>query len=220
MEVSLFAKITLAGIVAVAFLYCVFGYSFARFLLPVSGVLIIEAAMFLFAVNPFLGNELATALFYGGVAVAGYIVLFFVLRLAGFFTGVIGAALFSAYVVIAFGLADMAYIYSICITLCFVIGGFSAVYKRAGVIVASSLLGGCVAAGILAFLFLATSINIGAGESIAVGMMRLVKENAILFLGASTAFAVIGIIVQLRLTGRSQALEKKAIIYLKNQKAV
>ena len=218
MVLTLYSQISLIGFAALALIYCVFGYKYARFLLPVCGVLILEVAMYLFVSDTLIGDELFTAIFYGGIAIVMYVVLFFILRLSGFLTGVLGAALFLLYVVLAFNLDHMPFVVPVYLTLCLLGGLLGAAYSRTGVIVVSSLLGGSLATGVILFLILAGGAVSQAGESFINALFGVMRSNAVIFLVVSAVVAAIGVFVQMRITGFSQVLNAKATIRYEKRK--
>ena len=213
MQLSVSLQISLIGFAAIALVYCVLGYKYARFLLPVCGVLLFEVAMYLFVSDMLNGDDLFYALFYGGTAIVIYVVLFFILRLSGFLTGIVGAALFLIYVVFAFNLDHMPYIVPVFLTLCFVVGLIGAASSRTGVIVVSSLLGGSLATGVILFLIYAGDADVGASEPFINSMINVMRDNAFVFLGVSAALAALGTFVQMKFTGLSQVLIAKAAIH-------
>lgn len=88
----------------ISLLHCFFGYRLARFLLPVCGVLLIEGALYIFVYKSLMLDTMGTWLFFAGTGLSSYFVLFFFQRIAAFFTGLTGAALFLVFVVYAFSL--------------------------------------------------------------------------------------------------------------------
>ena len=165
MLLSVYSQISLIGFAALGLVYCVFGYKYARFLLPVCCVLVLEIVIYFFVSDTIIGDDIYVALFYGGSAIVLYIVLFFILRLSGFITGVMGAALFLVYFVYAFGLEHVPFVVPAYLTLCLLAGLLSAAYERVGVIAASSLLGGSLTSGVVLFLIFSGGANVGADES-------------------------------------------------------
>ena len=95
-------------------------------------MIVIETIIYIYVYSMFSMNELGTWLFFGGISIVLYVLLFFIQRIAGFFTGVLGSALMLLYVVNAFGLQNMEYLYPVCLTVCAVCGLLTVVYKRAG----------------------------------------------------------------------------------------
>lgn len=218
MLLSIYSQISLIGFAALGLVYCVFGYKYARFLLPVCSVLIIEIAMYLFVPESMIGDDLYVALFYGASAIVIYIVLFFILRLSGFITGIMGAALFLVYVVYTFGLEHTPYVVPAFLALCLIAGLLCAAYERVGVITASSLLGGSLASGVVLFLIFSGGANLGADESLLNTVYSIVRSNAYLFLIAAAVISALGIFIQMRFTGFSQVLNKRAVIRYEKRK--
>jgi len=215
---SIYLQISLIGIAAAALGYCAVGYRYARFVLPVFGVFFAEIAIYLFVAETLGNSELFGALFYGGTAIVVYVLLFFILRLSGFLTGVMGAGLFLMYVAAVFGLFDLPYLIPAVMTLCILFGLVGAVYKRVGVIVVSSVLGASVAMGVAAFFMFVASNGAIAKASNTGAMYSFVKDNAMLLVGAVVIVTALGIFVQLRFTGNIQALRKRAAIHFQNKR--
>jgi hypothetical protein len=215
---SVYSQISLIGFAVLALIYCVFGYKYARFLLPVCGVLILEVAMYLFVSDTLVGDELFTAIFYGGIAIVMYVVLFFVLRLSGFLTGMLGAALFLVYVVFTFNLDLMPYVVPVYLTLCLLGGLLGAAYSRTGVIVVSSLLGGSLATGVILFLIFAGGADAGVREPFVNALIGVMRSKAVIFLVVSAAVVALGVFVQMKFTGFSQVLNAKATIRYEKRK--
>ena len=219
MALSVYSQISLIGFAALGLVYCALGYKYARFLLPISGVLVLEVLLYLFVSDTLPNDELFTALFYGGSAIVIYVLLFFVLRLSGLVIGILGSAVFITYVVFAFGLFAMPFVIPIFITLCLLAGLLGAVYQRVGVIVAVSLLGGAVAAGVVGFIIFAGGAETAANEPMINVLIEIIRGNAFVFLGASTALAAIGTFVQLKYTGFDQVLNNRTPIRYQKRKS-
>ena len=218
MLLSIYSQISLIGFAALGLVYCVFGYKYARFLLPVCCVLVLEVAIYLFVSETIIGDDIYVALFYGGSAIVLYIVLFFILRLSGFITGIMGAALFFVYFVYAFGLEHMPYVVPAYLALCILVGLLSAAYDRTGVIAASSLLGGSLASGVVLFLIFSGGANVGVDESVLNVVYTIIRDNAYIFLIAAVVVTALGIFVQMKFTGFSQVLNKRATIRFEKRK--
>lgn len=208
MELSLVVQINLIGFSLVAIVYLMLGHKLARLLMPFCGMLVLEGLMYLLISVPFEDNEVLRALFYCLSAIAIYLGLFFLPRVAAFFVGLVGSLLFMCLVVLAFSLENITLITPICLTVGVMVGLISAVFKRNGVVVATSLFGGCISVILIAFLFLAPAANIG-GLSALQGVISILGNNGYMLIGLSGAAIAIGLYLQLRFTAYNQVLERK-----------
>lgn len=220
MQFSLFLQINFILLGLVGLLFCTFGYKFARFLLPLCGMIVIESALYLF-VGGFIGDtDLTGVLFYGGTAVASYIVLFFVLRLSGFFTGVLGAGLLSYFVITAFGLSGSPFVFPVFASAAVLAGLLGFVYSRVGVIIASVMFGSGIAAAFGTILILAPKAEYAKELSITAGFTSVVNNNPYIFFAVFALLLLVGLVVQLRVTGQSQILVRRINISLEQRKTV
>jgi len=85
MDLALIMLIGAGIAVALAFIFCFFGYRWARFLLPICGLLVLEGIIYIFVYGLFSFNEIGTWLFFGGSSIAIYIILFFLLAVKNLF---------------------------------------------------------------------------------------------------------------------------------------
>lgn len=217
MEISLFAQISLIVLAAVGLIFCVFGYKYAKFLMPLCGMLVVESVIYLLISGYLKHTEFTAVLFYGSTAVASYIVLFFVIRLNGFFTGVLGASMLCYFAVKAAGQA-IPFVIPIVITIILITGLIGFVYKRVGVIISTSLFGAGLAVGLVCFLIFASRYE--AGHTF-LGVVNSVAESYSLYvLGAYAILAAAGILLQLRLTGKDQVVIKSIKITLESKSKV
>jgi len=192
----------------ISLLHCFFGYRLARFLLPVCGVLLIEGALYIFVYKSLMLDTMGTWLFFAGTGLSSYFVLFFFQRIAAFFTGLTGAALFLVFVVYAFSLHTLPFLYPIGMTLCVLCGLIAAVYRRVGVAVFSALFGGCAAAYAGLYLFFegieAEQFLFG---NLLLPIEMFLSSNALMICGVAAALTIAGIAVQIKLTGLTQVLK-------------
>jgi|AGTN01.2.fsa_nt_gi hypothetical protein len=206
MDLSWAILICVVAALVIALVYLFFGYKLARFLLPLCGTLIVLAALWAFALDALRLDAMGTWLFMGGAGVSVYILLLFFRRIAGFFAGVLGAALLLVYIVYALDLSALPYLYPACFALCAVSGLLALVYKRAGVIVFASLLGACIAAFAGLYLYF-EGVNPDAfSGNILVPLEAFLSANRYLIAGASLIAAAAGVLVQALVTGKSQML--------------
>ena len=219
MQFTLFEQINLIAVGVCGLTFCVLGYKFARFLLPICGMIVIESILYVTVGGYVESTNLSGALFYGGTAVASYIILFFALRLSGFFTGLLGAGLFFYFVVTAFGLFNIPAALPAAAALTLTAGLISFVYNRVGVIIASALFGAAVAGGTGAFLVLAPGAGYAKGQSIAGGFNSIAANNTYIFLAVVLTLLIAGVLVQLKLTGKSQMLGSRISIKLESKSA-
>lgn len=217
MEISLFAQISLIVLAAVGLIFCVFGYKYAKFLMPLCGMLVVESVIYLLISGYLEHTEFKAVLFYGSTAVASYIILFFVIRLNGFFTGVLGASMLCYFAVKAVGQA-IPFVIPIVITIILVVGLVGFVYKRVGVIISTSLFGAGLAVGLACFLIFASGYE--AGQTF-LGVVNSVAESYSLYiLGTYAVVAAAGLLLQLKLTGKDQVVIKSIKITLESKSKV
>jgi hypothetical protein len=206
MNPSMMVLIVCCAGILLSLLTAFFGYRLARFLMPLSGLLLIESLIYVYVYNLLTLDTVSTWLFFGGTAIAIYLILFFVRRLAGFFTGAAAAALLLAYLVYALNLHSFGLLAPIVMTLTVLSGLLTAVYKRMGVIVASSVLGGCAAAFFGLYIYTqGVDATAFTGGLIAPAQIFL-TVNALLILGVGAGLSLAGLLVQLLVTGKRQVL--------------
>lgn len=217
MEISLFAQISLIVLVVVGLIFCVFGYKYAKFLMPLCGMLVIESIIYMLVSGYLKHTEFTEVLFYGSTAVASYIVLFFVMRLNGFFTGILGASMLSYFAVKAAGQA-IPFVIPVVVTIILVTGLIGFVYKRVGVIISTSLFGAGLAVGLACFLIFASGYE--AGYTFSGVVNSVAKSYSLYVLSAYAVLAAAGIYLQLRLTGKDQVVIKSIKITLESKSKV
>lgn len=197
-----------AALVLLGLTFSFFGYRFARLLFPVCGLVVAEGLLYVYVYGLFNLDALGTWLFFGGSSVAVYILLFFVRRIAGFFTGLLGSAIFLWFVVNAFGLQNLTYLYPACLAICLVSGMLTVTYERAGVVVFTSLFGACVAAFAGLYLYM-QGVNTGfieASGGVFAACQRFLSINALLITGVSAAVTAAGLLVQFAVTATRTVL--------------
>lgn len=209
MQPNTLMLIAACALLLLGLLHVFFGYKLARFVLPVCGLVFIEFVLYLF-VYPHMGlNQLGTWLFFCGCGIAVCVILFIFPRVAAFFTGLFASALLSVLAAYALSLHGFLLLYPIVLTLCVLCGLLCAAYKRVGVAVFTSLFGGCTAAFVGLYLYTGGFDAPGAllvGNVLVPLEMFLVK-SALLVGGAALVLTVVGLIVQLGLTAKTQVLE-------------
>jgi hypothetical protein len=218
MQLTLFTQINLIIIAVVGLVFCVFGYKYARFLLPVCGMVVVESLIYLLIGGYLRDSELSSALFYGGTAVASFIILFFLLRVPAFFTGAAGAAVMLYFVISAFGLSGVPYAFPVYIALVVIFGLIGFAYKRVGVIIATSLLGASLTSGFGLFVALAPGADYANGKAILAGLSSVIANNGYMFLGVFAVIMIVGLLIQLKVTGTSQILEERLKIVFESKK--
>lgn len=204
MDLSMTLLLCGAGAILTALLYCLFGYRLAQFILPICGVLFLEGVIYLF-IYPLLKLDLLSAwLFFGGIAITIYIVLFFLKRFAGFFTGLLGAGLMLIYVIYAFSLHDMPYLYPAYFTLCVLAGLLTFVYNQMGAVIATSVFGGCLAAFAGVYL-ISMGIDSTAFETqpnVLIPLVQFLQSHGLLVMGVALVLTAVGGIIQILWSGR------------------
>lgn len=196
---------------ALGLLHAFFGYKLARFLLPVCGLALFCGALYIFVYGRLSLDATGTWLFFGGTCLAGYIALFFLRRVAAFFTGLLGSALLLVMLTYAFALQSFPPLYPLCLTLCVLGGLLAAVYKKAGVVIFSALFGGCAAAfaGLYMFIEGVDTAGFVLLGNILAPFEVFLTVNAALITGTALALAVLGLVLQFKLTARVQLLEDR-----------
>ncbi len=185
-----------------------FGYKLARFLLPLCGLAILEGLIYVYVYDLLILDALGTWLFFGGSSIAIYLILFFFKRIAAFFAGLTGGAIFLVYLIYALSLHDFALMYPIVLTLAVLAGLWTAFYKKTGVIIFTSLLGGCAAAYIGLYLFIqgGDASPFAASGNLLAPLESFLMAQTWLIGGIGVALTLVGLLVQLFVTARSQVL--------------
>lgn len=211
MDLSVVVLICGGAAIILGLVFCFFGYKLGRLLLPLCGLIVIEGLVYIFLYKQMQFDTLGTWLLFGGSGVAVYIILFFIKRAAGFFTGLIGSALFAIYTVNAFNLQSISFAVPVCLTICVVSGLLAAVYQKAAVIVFTSLFGACVAAfaGIYIYVQGVDASALSSAELFTL-IGSFFSANAVFITGASAGVAISGILIQSALTSSSCVLAGKA----------
>ena len=217
MQISMLTQINLIVVGLIGLVFCFVGYKFARFLLPVCGMIVIESILYLLVGDYLKESELSSALFYGGTAVASYFMLFFLLRLPAFITGAAGAGIMFFLVHIVFNLADKPFVIPVIITLAVLTGLISFVYRRVGVIIATGLFGAGLTGIAGVFLVFAPKADYAQGQSIADGMVSVIGRNGYIAIAAFAVLLLLGLLVQFGATAKSQFLEERLRIAFENR---
>ena len=197
-----------ALLIILGLISCFFGYRFARLLFPFCGLIVIEGLLYIYVYGLFNLDALGTWLFFGGSSVAVYILLFFVRRIAGFFTGLVGSALFLWFAVNAFSLQNLQFLYPACMAICLVSGALTVTYERSVVVVFTSIFGACVAVFSGLYLYM-QGLGLGfieASGGLFAAFQRFLSLNALLITGVSAGFAIGGILVQFSSTASRTVL--------------
>ena len=210
---NLSLTILIIGCVAlvVSLLHCFFGYKLGRFLLPVCGLALIEGILYVFVYDLLKLDTMSTWIFFVGGGIAIYLILFFFKRFASFFTGMAGGAVFLLFVIYTAGLQQLPLIYPIFLTLCVLSGLLTFVYERVGVVIFTSLFGGCTAAFLGLYLYL---VGVDGSGFVMYGNLLVPFEfflisNAYLIGGVSIILSAIGLFVQFYWTARVQLLSNR-----------
>ncbi len=201
------------AVILFGLLHVFFGYKLARFLLPLCGTLLAEFVLYILVYDQLTLNSTETLIFFVGCGAAVYLLLFFIPRIAAFFTGFVGSALVLVFAAYVFNLHGTSVLYPAAMALCVLCGLLAAVYKRVGVIITAALFGGCISSFTGVYLYIEgakTSVFETAG-SIFVPLEYFLTENAFLIGGAAMALALLGIAVQLARTADRQLLEGRLL---------
>jgi len=206
MNPSITWRIVCSAGILLSLLTAFFGYRLGRFLLPLSGLLLLEGLIYVYVYSMLTLDTLSTWLFFGGTAVAVYLILFFIRRLAGFFTGAAAAALLLLFLVYALNLHSLALLAPIVMTLTVLSALLTAVYKRAGVIVATAVLGGCAAALFGLYIYLQGVDAAPFANGLIAPVESFIAAHAPLIPGVGGALSLAGLLVQFLVTGKRQVL--------------
>lgn len=194
-----------AGIL-LSLLTAFFGYKLGRFLLPLPGLLLLEGLIYIYVYSLLTLDALSTWLFFGGTAIAIYLILFFIRLLAGFFTGAAAAALLLTYLVYALNLHSLVLLAPIVMTLTVLSALLTAVYKRVGVIAATAVLGGCAAALFGLYIYMQGVDAAPFATNLIAPVEGFLAARAPIILGVGGALSLAGLLVQLLATGKRQVL--------------
>ncbi|MBT7123301.1 MAG: hypothetical protein HN948_09875, partial [Clostridia bacterium] len=136
------------------------------------------------------------------------------------FVGVCGSALALLFFAVAFGLGELPFFYPVAATICLIIGLVSFVYRRIGVIIATSLLGGCMAVFITLFFIFGSSLEISGFSDLVSKMSGFLSKDSAMVTGIAISVAIIGAVVQIFATGGSTILAGRHGLRRKTQKFV
>lgn len=207
MDLSVVILISGVAAIILGLVFCFFGYKFGRLLMPFCGLVIVEILVYIFVYKQMQFDTLGAWLLFGGSGIAVYIILFFVKRAAGFFTGLSGGALFVLYAVNALGLQNVSGVVPAALCISIVSGLLTAVYQKNAVIVYTSLFGACVAAFAGIYIYIQ---GVEAGALSSAGLLPVLlnffSDNAVFIAGASAGIAVSGILIQFALTSSRSIL--------------
>ncbi len=184
-----------------------FGYKLARFLLPLSGLAVLEGLVYIYLYDLLTLDAVSTWLFFGGTGIAIYLILFFVKRLAGFFTGLAGSALLLIYAVNVLALQSFSLLYPVVLTLCVMAGLLTAVYKKVGVVISTSIFGGCAAAYLGLYIYLqGADLSAFQDGNVFVPLAGFLSGNALLIAGVALGLTLVSLLVQFGVTAKKQVL--------------
>lgn len=214
--------VIIVGVIAVliALVYCFFGYRLARVVLPLCGVAAIGGLMYVFLIDFYTSGGVDKWIFIVCCVVALYFILFILKRFASFFVGVCGTALALLFIAVALGLSDQPYFYPVAATISLVVGLVGFVYRRVGVIIATSLFGGCSAAFVLLFLIFGGVQELSGFSGLIPKMSAYLTNNAALVTGVAIAAAIVGMLIQFFATGGSTILAGRHGLHRKTQQFV
>ncbi len=196
------------GMVILGLLHCFFGYKLARFLLPVSGMVMAEGLLYLLVYENLKLDSVSTWLFFAGSSIAVYLILFFFKRVAGFFTGLAAGGMLSLLVVYVLGLQSMPLIYPVCLTVSVMAGLFTLVYERNMVVASTAIAGACAAAFCGLFLFVngVDPTGLVIYNNLLVPLEVFLKSNAYLIGGVTLVLTALGMFAQFFWTAGNQLL--------------
>lgn len=196
------------ALVVLGLLHAFFGYKLARFLLPISGMVMTEGLLYLLVYDHLMLDSVSTWLFFAGSSIAVYLILFFFKRVAGFFTGLAAGGMVSLLVVYVLGLQSMPLIYPVCLTVSVMTGLFTLVYDRNMVVVSTAIAGACGAAfcGLFLFIHGVDPAGLVIYNNVLVPLEVFLKCNAYLIGGVVLVLAALGMSAQFFWTAGSQVL--------------
>lgn len=209
---NLSAVILICGCVMVllGLLHVFLGYKLARFLLPVSGMVLAEGLIYIFAYDSLNLDTVSTWLFFVGSSIAVYLILFFFKRIAGFFLGLAAGGMLSVLLVYMLGLHSMPLIYPVCLTISVMAGLFTLVYERNMVVVSTAVAGACGAAYCGLFLFLngVDPAGLVIYNNMLVPFEVFLRCNAYLIGGVALVLIAMGLFAQFFWTAGHQLLSE------------
>lgn len=197
------------ALVAAALIFCFFGYKLAHLILPLCGLVVLAGLGYLFLFDFFAqgGFDKWVIIICGIVAV--YLMLYLFKRVASFIVGTMGSALVLIFLAIAFNLGEIKYIVPIIVTIALVVGLLSFVYKRGGVIMATSLLGGGAASLVSMSLIFGRIREFNGLEDLVSSVAKFLTANAVLVSVVSIGFVIFGVLVQAYATGKNPILPRR-----------
>lgn len=211
MDLSIIILAGMGSAIILGLVFCFFGYKLGRLLFPLSGLIIIEGLIYIYVYKQMQFDTMGAWLLFGGSGIAVYIILFFVKRIAGFFTGFLGGALFALYITNAFGLQNVGFIVPAIMTVSIVSGLLTAVYQRNAVIVFTSLFGACAAAFAGIYIYIqGVDASMLSSAGLIAAFRSFLSANAVFIAGASAGITASGILIQSALTASTCILEGKA----------
>lgn len=209
MDMSLIILICGCAAIILGLVFNFFGYKLARLLFPLCGLVVVEGLLYIYVYDMLKLDNFETWLFFAGSGVAVYVLLFFFKRIAGFFTGLLGSALFLLFIVNAFKLQGVGFVFPVCLALCLISAILTVVYEKAAVVVFTSMLGACIAAFAGLYLYM-RGLDAGAfSAGVYPALLKFLSENAAVIAGISAGFMASGILVQFAATASSCVLPSK-----------
>lgn len=192
-------------VLIVALIYTFFGYRLARILLPICGSAL--GLGLLIAIVPEYVAFVRTDQIIVAVSciVSLYVLLFMFKRAAALVLGFVAAAFVCIAAAEVFNLTAYAITYPVMLTVCIVSSFMCFVYRRIGVIVTTSLIGG-------AFVSLIGMMLINGGID-ASGIYEFAKQvvdffggNAVIITACALVFAAAGTFFQIYISGKKTVL--------------
>ena len=198
------------AMVIIGLLHVFFGYKLARFLLPLSGLVLAEALIYILAYDSLNLDALSTWLFFAGSGIAIYLILFFFKRIAGFFLGLAAGGMLSVLLVYTLNLHSMPLVYPVCLTISVMAGLFTLVYERNMVVASTVIAGACGAAYCGLFLFIngVDPAGLVIYNNLLVPFEVFLRSNAYLICGVTLVLIAMGMCAQFFWTAGHQLLSE------------
>lgn len=192
-------------VLIVALIYTFLGYRLARILLPICGsalgltLLIVLAPEYVAFVRT---DQIIVAV---SCIISLYVLLFMFKRVAALVSGLVAAAFVCIAIAEVFDVTAYAIAYPVMLTVCVIAGLMCSVYRRIGVIVATSLIGAALAA-LFGMLLIDGGLNATGVYGFAKQAADFYSANAVIITVSALVFAIAGIFFQLFITGKKTVL--------------
>lgn len=192
-------------VLIVALIYTFFGYRLARILLPICGSAL--GLGLLIAIVPEYVAFVRTDQIIVAVSciVSLYVLLFMFKRAAALVLGFVAAAFVCIATAEVFNVTAYAVSYPVMLTVCVISSFMCFVYRRIGVIVTTSLIGGAFVS-LLGMVLINGGIDTSGIYEVAKQVADFFNENAVIITACALVFAAAGIFFQIYVSGKTTVL--------------